>query len=615
MPLALAALAGAVLAPLAPSRAELWSLLALACGARVLWRPARGATPALLLGVALLLVARAPRAPEPLPRGVVRVRGVVEAVEASPHGPRWVVAAAGRRVRVDGSEDRRGPASIGAEVEVLGWGRPGRTRDDPLGFDEPAAFARAGLAGVVRAERVEVLAWGRGPGTFLACVRGALSDALRRGAPRWQPLLRAALLGEPLRGELRRDFARAGAAHLLSLSGLHVGLIAALALGGLRLGGLSPRAQRLGAAAVALVFLALVGPRPPLLRAAAAGVVALLLPGRGDAWNRLAAALVAVLWCDPGAPRDIGLQLSFGTVAGLIALGGLALNCRRWWTRAGAGALAGFAASAPLLAACVGQLPWIALVAAPVTIALFSLLLSTALVGAALGVLADPAGAPALWGADRLAEALVLLVRAAAAAAPAELLRPPHPITVALAAGLLGLGAVRREAGRSHRLLLAAGALLVLGWCVPTGSAGPAPARDDAVELQVLASGDGRTLLVVTPRGVAWAGREPSARWVTKALARSGAPRLDPGRLRRVRLPGGELICDGARRVLWVRDARDLSTLALPPLEVVGGGRLAPGAARALVWRARPRRLLGPTLEGVPAAPAPSIVSLDRGAR
>src|SRR5581483_10740702 len=64
-------------------------------------------------------------------------------------------------------------------------------------------------------------------------------------------------------------------------------------------------------------------PHPGVLRATIAGVLIALAHGHGrggDSWNRLGVALVAVLAWDPSCVEEAGFQLTFGTVAGILAL-------------------------------------------------------------------------------------------------------------------------------------------------------------------------------------------------------------------------------------------------------------------------------------------------------
>jgi competence protein ComEC len=122
-----------------------------------------------------------------------------------------------------------------------------------------------------------------------------------------------------------------GTAHLVAISGLHVGLVALL------VGVVVARAWRLSAAAcrrwparipgvmagmiAAAAYAGLAGFTLPTQRALVmllVPAVALLARRRVRAWHGFAVALVAVLLWDPFAPLSAGFWLSFGAVAVLL---------------------------------------------------------------------------------------------------------------------------------------------------------------------------------------------------------------------------------------------------------------------------------------------------------
>src|SRR5579875_108406 len=162
-------------------------------------------------------------------------------------------------------------------------------------------------------------------------------------------VLQALVIGEEggIPAELREAFRRAGVVHVLSVSGLHVGMVAAASVLAAR--ALLARSERLlllldvdrlaallGLVPVAL-YAALAGLGVATLRSAlmvAAAVVAGLIGRRADVLRTLAlAALVlALVW--PGTPLDISFQLSFVSVLAIV-LGARRLPASRgsWRTR------------------------------------------------------------------------------------------------------------------------------------------------------------------------------------------------------------------------------------------------------------------------------------------
>jgi len=205
------------------------------------------------------------------------------------------------------------------------------------GVPEPAGWreylARRGISGLFWADRVEVLSETKGGLLFwTARARETLRSLLSKLPEKARALLSALLLGSRglLTSEEKEAFRQAGVAHLLALSGLHVGILAAggwLLLGLLRF----PRAWRyfLLVPAVGLyVFIG--GLRVSLLRAAVMfGVVGVFwtLWERGlvaKAWRdplqglSLAAFIILLIW--PWSALDAAFQLSFSATAGIVLL-------------------------------------------------------------------------------------------------------------------------------------------------------------------------------------------------------------------------------------------------------------------------------------------------------
>lgn len=201
--------------------------------------------------------------------------------------------------------------------------------------------------------RSEGIAW-------LASVRGEDSLLLlRRGAPyapvalifglreRMKSFLdrhvsgetRAVMKGIALgdRGEmtpgLRRVFADSGLAHLLSASGLHTAVVAAVcgvltalavrARPTLALKIPFPKAVVVVAAPAMIAYCALVGARVPSIRATIMGLVfatAVVMNKRWRSVNTLAVAGLIILLIDPQALFSLGFRLSFAAVFGIMMI-------------------------------------------------------------------------------------------------------------------------------------------------------------------------------------------------------------------------------------------------------------------------------------------------------
>jgi len=211
--------------------------------------------------------------------------------------------------------------------------------DGPAGADRLVQLGRRGIACVAKIVdgRAAVVEPAAGWLAAVEAKRRALLGAMRA---RLEPgpassLVLALAVGDRAGIDAAQNerFADSGLAHLLSVSGLHLALTV---LGAFRLlaWGLArtPLAARLDplrvAAALALplapAYALLTGASVPVLRAAVAAGLYLIahLAGRApDGWSALAAALLAILACDPAQIFDPSLQLSFAACWGLLALG------------------------------------------------------------------------------------------------------------------------------------------------------------------------------------------------------------------------------------------------------------------------------------------------------
>jgi competence protein ComEC len=110
---------------------------------------------------------------------------------------------------------------------------------------------------------------------------------------------------------------------MLSVSGLHVASLAVIVIGLARLVGAARWVGFLLAAISAVLMIPFVGPSPPIIRAAVMIVIVLAgrWVGRGrDQWQVLALAAVVLMALNPFAVYDVGFQLSFSAVGGILAL-------------------------------------------------------------------------------------------------------------------------------------------------------------------------------------------------------------------------------------------------------------------------------------------------------
>jgi len=235
------------------------------------------------------------------------------------------------------------------------------------------------------------------------------------------PLARALLVADQheIPAEMKRTYADAGIVHMLSISGMHVALIAlavSLVLRALRL---STTAAALGTALLIALYVYVLGMPPPAVRSAV--MLCVIAVGRAaqrnvSAWAVLALGALAPL-AAPATVLDVGYQLSVAGMAGLFASRAIVRRSRiRTWDGRGAGIARALVAScvatlvtAPLVAGSFGRLSLVApitnLVADPI-LALAQPMLFLALVLAPLpaaSALVAGAAHPLLVAFDRVA--------------------------------------------------------------------------------------------------------------------------------------------------------------------------------------------------------------------
>src|SRR5262245_21776329 len=231
------------------------------------------------------------------------------------------------RVRVDVS-GQLVQAAVGDEVEVVGLlSRPGGPRN-PGAFDFRRYLRSDGLLATVHCtepEDVRVVApggnWFRRAQSRL---RGRAEQMLQQKlSERTAPVGIALLLGTRtgIPDELRTAFTESGTMHILAISGSNVGILAGLLWLVSHVAGLGRRGSVGLILAGVLAYSFVADSQPPVMRA----VLMIVATLAGRPWHRdaslvngLALAALGVLVWNPAHLFDVGAQLSFLAVAGLI---------------------------------------------------------------------------------------------------------------------------------------------------------------------------------------------------------------------------------------------------------------------------------------------------------
>lgn len=395
---------------------------------------------------------------------------------------------------------------------------------NPGGFDYESWLLERGIraTGYVRSPTARQVAGGAtahpnrrlGEGEALADRLQSWRETLRRhlavgdisGSGRGEPetaangVLAALAVGDQqaISGELWRTFARTGTTHLMSISGLHVTMFAALA-GGL-CGGLWRRwpwaCRRWPAQSVAGItgllaaaaYTLLAGAAVPALRTLlmlAVCVLAGSLRRPLSAWATLMLALVVVLLVDPWAPLAAGFWLSFVAVAALFLVGQGRLEEVRGWQRFGLAQWAATLGTLPILLLFFQQFSLISPIANLVAIPWVSAVTTP------LALLAAVLPIPWLLSLATLSMDSLLWLLQWLAALPWAVWTPPAPPWWAILPATLGIVVLllpRGVPGKFPALILLLPLLLSV----------PARPQPGTAELTVLDVGQGLAVVVQT---------------------------------------------------------------------------------------------------------------------
>lgn len=486
------------------------------------WHPVAAAVALVLAGV-LLAGARAHWCAAPVLRGHYygAVQGRVVALDRSSADR---VRLTLDRVILDGIAPGRTPARVrvslhGAGAIVPGAGQvvlltahlsPPAGPAEPGGFDfrRAAWFERLGAVGYTRAP---VVLWRAAKGRRLTRVRLALAQAIRHRIGGDAGAFAAAVVTGDRSGIGQRsvdDLRAANLAHLLAISGLHMGLLTGFVFAVLRLGLslIPPLALRLPvkkiAAAVALVagavYLALSGGNIATQRAfvmVAVMLGAVLLDRRALTLRSVAVAATILLVARPESLTQPGFQMSFAATTALVAafagLRGPMAALRGPWVMKAAltlvlsSAVAG-TATAPIAAATFNRIAAYGLLANVLAVPVMGLAIMPAAVLAAVLAPLGLANAP-LWvmgaGARWILAAAHWVAALDGAVVPVP--RPPGTVLPMLVLGALWL------------ILLRGGPR----WLGPGAMVAALVLWATASRPVLLVSGDGRLAGVMTPAG------------------------------------------------------------------------------------------------------------------
>ena len=375
------------------------------------------------------------------------------------------------------------------------------------------------------------------PSDILTRVRVRAARSIDRTFGDDAPLARALLIADQhqVPTEMRDRYAAAGLIHMLSISGLHVAVIAAAMELLFQVACMSHRVSLLGAFIATGIYVAVIGAPPPALRSA--GMMGVAMASRlsqrpTSPWAAWALGAFVPL-IQPRIAVDVGYQLSVLGMCALVAAGSLwrrhlGRRLDGWKgkiTRELVTSIVACAVTAPLVAWVFGRVSLIAplsnLVAAPV-ITLAQPILFLALLVSPLGALARffaQAVHPLLFAFDWIAWA--------AASTPGAAITVTTTLVTALLAALAAVALVVACASRypARPALVGLAALATMVMFPPFSLS-----NSDGVEVHFLDVGQGDAILIRTngghwvllDAGPAWRGGDAGRTTVLPYILRRG---------------------------------------------------------------------------------------------
>jgi competence protein ComEC len=341
------------------------------------------------------------------------------------------------------------------------------------------------------------------------------------------PMAKALLIADQheITPEMRDRYARAGIIHMLSISGLHVAIIAGAVLLLLRLARFPPTAAAISSVLIIVTYVIVIGAPPPALRSAGmlgAATASRLWQRPISPWAGWAIGAFIPL-VQPRVVLDLGYQLSVAGIAGLIASGvlarrALAPRLSGLQLRIGRELLTSIVASAvsaPLVMWYFGRMSLIAplanLIAGPV-ISVLQPTLFLALVSAPVPSVARFVAVvahPMLRGFDAIA--------IAASSVPGGSIQVAPTLIAAIAGGIVVVALIVATLSRhpARPVIAAVCASTLIAWAPSIH----VPYRG-GVELHVLDVGQGDAILLRTDKG-RWILFDAGRKWETGDAGRA----------------------------------------------------------------------------------------------
>lgn len=180
------------------------------------------------------------------------------------------------------------------------------------------------IANVRKADAVTVVEKSRNPFAFIFDLREKAAAVFEHYLPPEEAgIMQAMVLGirTDVPENTRTVFERTGTSHILAISGLHVGIVTAMAWIFLKMFSLGHRMTLAVTILFLLFYMVLTGMRPSVVRAAVMGTVVLtgfLLEREAVSFRSLLLAGMILFLINPLTVFDVGFQLSFASVGAIM---------------------------------------------------------------------------------------------------------------------------------------------------------------------------------------------------------------------------------------------------------------------------------------------------------
>ena len=410
----------------------------------------------------------------------------------------------------------------------------------PGGFDYAFYLRSQGIEGLLYPKVPQISSLGDGEPGWLPAAALALRSRLvavidgNLPAPAAE-LLTGILFGQrsKLPEEVQENFRSGGVGHLLAVSGLHVGLVAALILGLWRILGLRGKLPLFMAIVLIFAYAYLTGMRPSALRAAimlSFALGALLLERERDLPTTIALAALVTLLVNPLYLFTIGFQLSYVATLAIVYLqpplaeAAFNLKLPKFIRPLLTVTLAAQIGVLPLCTYYFHHIPVGALFFNLLLLPLMAPVVGLGLSGALLGLFARPVAAVLLFPCRLLLELVLAITGLARFPFFYRPLYPPGAVGLVLIYGLLAIALYfyyrhrryRQEVQKGHLdvpeispvtdlkrpfvrkvvLFLSMGVAVLLLWCYIL-----VPFRSSELVVTYLDVGQGAAALIETPCG------------------------------------------------------------------------------------------------------------------